>query len=64
VVAIDLAFNEKTDEQFDDAALADSIAACGRVRLPLVIEVTQSAGIGQNAADQSLDAEPTDWRIG
>ena len=44
VVAIDIAFSEKSDEPFADAALADAIAACGRVVLPLVIESTRVGG--------------------
>lgn len=44
VVAIDIAFSEKSDQPFADAALADAIAACGRVVLPLVIESTRVGG--------------------
>jgi len=44
VVAINIAFSEKSEHRQDDAALAAAIAACGRVVLPVVIESTDSDG--------------------
>lgn len=46
-IGIDIAFSEDSDDSgdpSDDALLAESIARCGKVVLPLVIESTRSGG--------------------
>lgn len=43
-IGIDIAFSEKSDDPLADALLADAVAACGNVVLPLVIETTRVGG--------------------
>ncbi len=43
-IAIDIAFSEQSDDPLTDALLADAVAACGNVVLPLVIEATRVGG--------------------
>lgn len=51
VIGFDVAFTEASQAPLDDAALAQAVATCGRVVLPLVIE---TAGSGR----QMLEAPP------
>ncbi|WP_374681277.1 CHASE2 domain-containing protein [Accumulibacter sp.] len=43
-VGIDIAFSEHSGDPSADALLADAVARCGKVVLPLVIESTRSGG--------------------
>jgi CHASE2 domain-containing sensor protein len=44
VIGFDIAFSEKSDDPVADALLAEAMAACGNVVLPLVIEFSSVGG--------------------
>ncbi len=43
-IGFDIVFSEKSDDPRADALLADAIAACGNVVLPLIIEFSRTGG--------------------